>query len=210
MKKISVLVVDDEVLIRQGLRAILEKEPFVSSIHEAGTKEEFIDRLQENAIDLILLDIRLRKTNGLELLKLLKKLDQKPKVIAVTGLEGVELIVNLLKTGCDGIVYKLDGYKEILKTIEAILEGKHYLPDRVLKIIQVNAKRWDKVPVVTLSFPEMELVRAIANGLTTKQIASDMKLKHATAETYRIRLLKKIGVPNTASLLAYAYRNGIL
>jgi DNA-binding NarL/FixJ family response regulator len=188
----------------------LEKEPFVSSIHEAGTKEEFLDRLQENVIDLILLDIRLRKTNGLELLKLLKKIDQRPKVIAVTGLEGVELIVNLLKAGCDGIVYKLDGYKEILKTIEAILEGKHYMPDRVLKIIQVNAKRWDKVPVVTLSFPEMELVRAIANGLTTKQIASEMKLKHATAETYRIRLLKKIGVPNTASLLAYAYRNGIL
>jgi two-component system response regulator FimZ (fimbrial Z protein) len=210
MKKLSVLIVDDEVLIRQGLRAILEKEPFVGSIYEAGTKEEFNSRLDENVIDLILLDIRLRKTSGLELLKLLKKIDRRPKVIAVTGLEGVELIVNLLKAGCDGIVYKLDGYKEILKTIEAILDGKHYLPDRVRKIIQSNAKRWDKTPVVVLSFQEMELVRAIANGLTTKQMAADLKLKPATAETYRIRLLKKIGVPNTASLLAYAYRNGIL
>lgn len=210
MKKISVLIVDDEVLIRQGLRAILEKEPFINLIFEAGTKEEFVARLQENAIDLVLLDIRLRKTNGLELLKLLKKIDKKPKVIAVTGLEGVELIVNLLKTGCHGIVYKLDGYKEILKTIESILEGKHYLPERVRKIIQANAKRWDKIPVVELSFQEMELVRAIANGLTTKQMAFNLKLKPATAETYRIRLLKKIGVPNTAALLAYAYRNGIL
>jgi DNA-binding NarL/FixJ family response regulator len=210
MKKLSILIVDDEVLIRQGLRAILEKEPFINSIHEAGNKEEFNGRLQENVIDMILLDIRLRKTSGLELLKLLKKNNQQPKVIAVTGLEGVELIVNLLKAGCDGIVYKLDGYKEILKTIEAILEGKHYLPDRVVKIIQSNARRWDKTPVVVLSFQEMELVRAIANGLTTKQMASELKLKPATAETYRIRLLKKIGVPNTASLLAYAYRNGIL
>ena len=197
-------------LIRQGLRAILEKEPFVSSLHEAGTPEEFHARLKENEIDLILLDIRLRKASGLELLKSLRKSKQKPKVIAVTGLEGVELIVNLLKSGCDGIVYKLDGYKEILKTIEAILEEKHYLPDRVTKIIQANAKRWDKVPVVVLNFHEMELVRAIANGWTTKQMAAELRLKPGTAETYRIRLLKKIGVPNTASLLAYAYRNGIL
>ena len=138
MKKLSILIVDDEVLIRQGLRAILEKEPFVQSLYEAGSPEEFHARLKENDIDLILLDIRLRKASGLELLKSLKKTKQRPKVIAVTGLEGVELIINLLKSGCDGIVYKLDGYKEILRTIEAILEEKHYLPERVKKIIQAE------------------------------------------------------------------------
>lgn len=210
MDKISILVVDDETLLRQGLIVMLEREPFVKAIYEAGNAEEFRTQVATKSIDIVLLDIRLGKSNGLELLKHLKEMKNPPKVIAVTGLEGVELIINLLKANCDGIVYKLDGYKEIIKTINSILSDRSYFPEKILKIIQNNAKRWGQTPSVLLSFHEKELLRAIAGGGTTKQIASDLRLKVTTAETYRIRLMKKVGVSNTASLLAYAYRNGIL
>jgi DNA-binding NarL/FixJ family response regulator len=157
-----------------------------------------------------LLDIRLRNTTGVELLESLKKLEQIPKVIAVTGMEGVELIINLLKLGVDGIVYKLDGYEEIRKTIKSILASGNYYPEKVLRIIQSNAKSWQSTPTVLLNEKELNILKAIARGSITKEIANELKMAEATAETYRLRLIKKLGVSNTAGLLAYAYRNGIL
>jgi DNA-binding NarL/FixJ family response regulator len=128
----------------------------------------------------------------------------------VTGLEGKELIVTLLKNGVDGIVFKLDGYKEIIRTIELTLKLGHYYPEKILGIIKAFSHEWDKVPTVVLTIQEKELLLAIKEGLTTKEIAGLLKMPESTTETYRIRLLKKVNVTNTAALLAFAYRNGLL
>lgn len=210
MKRINILLVDDEELFRQGLRSLLGKEEFVREIHEAGNATEFNQQLSLHVIDLILLDIKLPGIRGPELLLNQKKKNDYPKIIAVTGLDGVEVIVNLLKSGIDGIVYKLDGYAEIVKAIIAVMQTGSYFQEKTSGIIQANAHKWDKVPPVSLNFNENELLRAIASGLTTKEIASKLKMTEATTETYRIRLIKKLGAPNTAALLAYSYRNGIL
>ena len=209
MPKFNFLLVEDEALIREGLRSLLEKEDFVKAVYEAGNKLEFIEAIKKQ-IDVVILDFRFPETNGLELLKSLKQEDSIPKVIVLTGLEGAELIMNLLLAGVHGIVYKLDGYKEIVKTIKNVLETGNYYSEKVMKIIQANAHRMDLVPPVVLTLPERDLLRAIAGGFTTKALASLLKIKEATAETYRFRLIKKVGVSNTAGLVAYAYRNGIL
>lgn len=210
MSKINILIVDDEALLRQGVSAMLSKEDFVRTVYEAEDEQGFISNLSSHHIDIILLDIRLRTTSGINLLKKMESLHQQPKVIAVTGLDGVEVIVNLLRMGINAIVYKLDGYGEIIKAIQNILQSGSYFPETILKIIQSNAKRWEDIPPVLLTAQEKDLLKGIANGSTTKQIAIDLKMSPATAETYRIRLMKKVGVPNTAALLAYAFRNGIL
>jgi DNA-binding NarL/FixJ family response regulator len=209
MMKLNFLLVEDEALIREGLRSLLEKESFTKNVLEASNREEFREQMNKN-IDIVLMDFRLLDTNGLELLGLLKQEATFPKVIVLTGLEGTELIMNLLQCGVHGIVYKLDGYKEIIKTINKVQEVGSYFSEKILKLIQANAHRWDNVPPVLLNVPELELLKAIASGLTTKEIASELKMSDSTAETYRIRLIKKVGVHNTAGLLAYAYRNGIL
>jgi DNA-binding NarL/FixJ family response regulator len=207
--KLNFLLVEDEALIREGLRSLLEKEDFVKGIYEASNAKEFGEQISKG-IDFVLMDFRLADTNGLELLSILKKEEDQPKVIVLTGLEGTELILNLLRSGVHGIVYKLDGYKEIIKTMKKVMETGSYFSEKVVSIIQANAHRWDIVPPVVLTLPERELLKAIASGLTTKEIASLLKMSDATAETYRIRLIRKVGVHNTAGLLAYAYRNGIL
>src|SRR3989337_1975992 len=203
MTKLNFLLVEDEALIREGLRSLLEKESFVKEIHEASNAKEFFHQIQKQ-IDFVLMDFRLPDTNGLDLLSILKKEAVQPKVIMLTGLEGAELLMNLLKSGVHGIVYKLDGYNEIIKTIKGVLATGSYFPEKILSIIQANAHRWAKVTPVVLSFPERDLLKAIASGLTTKEIASLLKMSDSTAETYRIRLIKKVGVQNTAGLLAYA------
>ena len=210
MDKINILIVDDEVLLREGLRSLLARETFVQGIYEAADDVEFVRQVEQHRIDIVLLDIRLRKVSGVDIMKTVRTMPIQPKVIAVTGLDGVELMINLLKGGVHGIVYKLDGYAEILKAIEAVMTTGSYFPYSILKIIQANLNRWESIPSVTLTFAEKELLKAIATGSTTKEIASDLKMSPATTETYRIRLMKKLGVPNTAALLAYAYRNGIL
>lgn len=207
--KLNFLLVEDEALIREGLRSLLEKENFVKEIHEASNAQEFKEQIKKE-IDIVLMDFRLVDTNGLDLLTLLKKEVNQPKVIMLTGLEGTELLMNLLKAGVSGIVYKLDGYKEILTTIKGVLMTGSYFSPKVLNIIQTNAHRWGHMPPVVLTLPERDLLKAIASGLTTKEIASVLKMSESTAETYRMRLIKKMGVLNTAGLIAYAYRNGIL
>jgi DNA-binding NarL/FixJ family response regulator len=209
MTKFNFLLVEDEALIREGLRSLLEKEPFVKEIYEASNGKEFREQIKKD-IDFVVMDFRLSDTNGLDLLALLKKEVIQPKVIMLTGLEGTELLMNLLKAGVHGIVYKLDGYSEILRTIQSVMDKGSYFTQKVMNVIQANAHRWDHVPPVVLNFAERELLKAIASGLTTKEIASQLKMSDATAETYRIRLLKKVAVQNTAGLMAYAYRNGIL
>lgn len=210
MKKTNILIVDDEALVREGLRVLLQNEPFAGEIFEAGDPEQFHYHIGHGNIGIVLLDIRLRNTAGVELLESLRRMASRPRVIVVTGMEGIELMVHLLKAGVDGIVYKLDGYGEIRKTIKSILASGNYFPEKVLKVIQSNAKAWENVPTVVLAPHELNMLRAIARGSITKEIAVELKMAQTTAETYRLRLLRKVGVSNTAALLAYAYRNGIL
>jgi len=209
MKNISLLVVDDEALVREGLRALLEKEETVKAVYEAWDKQTVLRQL-ENEVDIVLLDVRLQGLSGLELVESIQKIANAPKIIAVTGLEGVEVVVNLLKLGVQGIVFKLDGYQDIWNAINKVMEEDHYYPEKIVRIIQGNAYRWDQTPPVTLNFSEKELLRGIAQGLTNKEIARVLKMSPATIETYRVRLIKKLNVPNTASLMAYAFRNGLL
>jgi DNA-binding NarL/FixJ family response regulator len=207
--KLKFLLVEDEALIREGLKSLLENEPFVQSVFEASNKKEFSAVLDQD-IDFVLMDFKLPDTNGLELLQTLRKKSSSIKVVAVTGRDGSELVLNLLKAGVNGIVYKLDGYREIRKTIGMVMAEESYFPERVLSIIQKNAHRWDSLPPVTLTFAENELLTAIARGLITKQIAVELKMTESTIETYRQRLMKKVGVQNTAALIAYGFRNGLL
>jgi DNA-binding NarL/FixJ family response regulator len=209
MDKFNFLLVEDETLIREGLKSLLQQEVFVGTISEAANRREF-QKVFTAEIDFVLLDFKLRDTNGLELMQLIKSAGRPVKVIMLTGLEGNELILNLLKAGVNGIVYKLDGYNEIRKTIEKVLRNENCFTEKVLTIIQQNAHRWDNLPPVTLTFTEKEMLQALTRGLTTREISELTRMTETTIETYRVRLMKKVGVPNTAALIAYAYRNGVL
>nr|WP_262899579.1 response regulator transcription factor [Chryseosolibacter histidini] len=208
--KLNILIVDDEALLREGLRLLLQKEVFTGAVYEADDEETFMHQLGANKIDLVLLDIRLRKISGLELFRKMKHLSSQPYVIAVTGLDGIEVVVELLKSGVNGIVYKLDGYVEISNAIKGVLDSGSYFPKSVLTIIQNNSYHWADIPSVLLSSQEKELLKAIATGVTSKEIASMLKRSPGSTETFRIRLMRKVGVTNTAALLVYAFRNGIL
>jgi DNA-binding NarL/FixJ family response regulator len=206
--KTNFLLIEDETLIREGIIALLEKEPFTGKIFEASGKTD-LAKVSITEVNVILIDFRLRGCNAIDLIPSLKE-KCNAKIIVVTGLEGNEVIVNLLGSGVQAIVHKLDGYQEIRTAIQYVLRNELYFPPQIMKIIHSHAGEWAKTPPVCLSFAEKELILAISSGLTTKQIAVQLRMTEATTETYRLRLIKKLGMPNTAAMMAYAFKNGIL
>jgi DNA-binding NarL/FixJ family response regulator len=209
LKKMNFLLVDDHPVVRDGIRKFLVEESFVKSVYEAGNKREFMEQITRN-IDVVLLDFKLPDTNGLELLREVKACSDEIKVIAITTYNGVPLILNLLKNGVHGIISKEERYTVIRKIILNVLDDGSYFSVDIVEIIRANAHRWHRLPPVTLTTMDLDILKAIAEGLPTKKIAEKLGQLEVTVATYRIRLMKKLDVPNTAALLAYAYSNGIL
>lgn len=210
MKTLKILLAEDEALVRQGIKALLEKNVPGATLYEAGDGYEVIRLLQEHPIDVVLLDIRMPGKSGMETLLEIKKSFRKTSVIVVTGLEGTELILNLLRDGIHGFVQKINGVEEVMKAIRAVLSGGRYFSENVMQAIQTHADRWETVPPVNFHERELKLLKAMAEGLTTKEIADRHHISVRTAETNRQRLLDKTQSLNTAGLLAYAFRNGII
>lgn len=210
MKKPNLLLVDDEALVRQGLKAMLEKQGVASKIYEAGDGQGALEIIQLHPIDIVLLDIRMPKVSGTRVISALKLNHPHIKIIVVTGVGGTELILNLLKEGVHGFVQKMNGFDEVLKSITVVMEAGRYFSEEVLQIIRHHTDQWDTPPSVLLNDRELRLLKSITEGLTTKQIADLFHLSPRTAETNRQRLLEKTRTQNTAALIAYAYRNGII
>lgn len=210
MKKINVLAVDDHASVRQAFCTMLHQEPFVEAAYEAYDEDSFKEVLNNHRVDVILLDMRLKGTTGLELLKELKNFTVRPYVIGITGLDGHEVIINLLRAGVNGVVHKLEGFDEIINAIKSVLSTGSYFTKYVRDIVRNNTRHWDDIPSVVLSYKERDFLKALASGLTTHEIAPLFKMTEGSAEKFRLELIRKIGVPNSAALLAFAFRNGIL
>lgn len=208
--RINILIVEDEALLRDSLTGLLRREEFTREIYHASNLQQVNEKMAAHKIDLMLLDMRLRGCTGIDILKAIRGRPGQPKVLAVTGLEGVEVIINLLKIGVNGVVSKLDGYCEILTGIKSVMNTGVYIQSNVLKVVQSNSGLWEATPPVSLTFHERELLLAIAHGHTTKQISGLLKMTESTTETYRIRLIHKFGVSNSAALIAYSFNNGLL
>lgn len=203
-------MVDDATAFRDGIRSILKLEPFVDSIYEAWDEASFMQAVNNYAIDIILLDFRLRGVNGLELFKKLKCSGKRPRVIAITEWYGPELAISLFKAGVDALVHKLDGYDGISEAMGNVLESESYFSEGVMKAVHDNQDRLDKIPSVLLTPKEKDFFKALAAGHTTKEIASLMEMTVGATEQFRIKLFRKFGVHNTPGLLAFAFRNGLL
>lgn len=209
-RELSLLLAEDDTMVRQGIKTILEKTYANATLYEASTGEEALHILEQHRVDSILLDIRMPGKGGMQTLLDIKKLYPHVCVIVVTGLPGTELILNLLKNGADGIVPKMDGVETIITAIQTVNAGGRYFQENVVSLIRSHASHWQHVPPVILNERDTNLLKALVEGLTNKEIAAQLNMSVRTAETHRKRLIDKTQTQNTAGLIAYAYRNGIL
>jgi two-component system, NarL family, invasion response regulator UvrY len=206
-----VLIVDDHAVVRRGLRGLLSDEFRGATFGEAADSRQALDQLRKKEWDVALLDITLPGKSGLDLLKELKVEWPKLPVLVLSGHSEDQFAVRVLKAGAGGYLTKESAPEELPKAIRKILAGGRYVSPALAENLALGVKKdLTRLPHETLSDREYEVMSYIASGKTVTEIAEELSLSAKTISTYRARVLEKLGVKNSAKIVQYAIRNGLV
>jgi len=206
--KISVLLVDDQQLFREGLALILKQHFQDFLLLHAGSGPEALTLMQNSKIDLVLLDIGMPEMNGMEVANHILKDFPEALILVVTQYNGEAMIKHLLRTGVHGFIFKSSTAEEIKSAIETVLDGRQFIPTE-LQPAFLKKMAMSDAPAV-LKKREAEILLLLKMGRSSKEIAERLKLKENTINSYREEMLQKTKTKNVAELIAYAYENGML
>jgi DNA-binding NarL/FixJ family response regulator len=205
---IHLLLVEAQVMFRQGLRALLEQAGMVV-IGEASDGQEALRIAQEHTPDVVILDIALPHLNGLETARRLRETVPQTKSIVLTMHTEEPYVLEALQAGATGYVLKTQAAVDIVQAIHAAAHGALYLSPRVATAVVRAYLTSAALPPDPLTSREREIVQRIAEGQTTKEIAEHLGVSVKTVESHRINLMRKLDVHETATLVRYAIRRGL-
>ncbi len=212
---IKILIVDDHKMFRDGIRAILEQETDLEVTGEAGSARELYAAVEGALPDIILMDITLGDSNGIDLSKALLEKYPKIRILAVSMHLESMYILKMLENGVSGYILKEAGKSEMLNAIRAVAAGASYFSQQVSSMLVAHLQRKNTQPSrnkteVLLTRREIEVLRMIASERSNQEIADQLYISIRTVDTHRRNLLQKLGLKNTAGLVKYAIKNGFL
>ena len=216
MEKIKVMIADDHQIFRDGIKALLKEAKNIVVVAEAGDGEEAFQNLKKQKVDVILMDISMPVRNGVETTKLIKSKSPEVKVLALTMYDDDHYVVDTLDAGASGYLLKNTGRAELINAIQTVAAGDSYLSkeasDRLVAHIirsrnSIAKKNDDEIPITQR---EMQVLKLIAQELSSKEIAQMLFISQRTVDTHRGNLLLKLGLKNTASLVNYAISKGFV
>lgn len=216
MGKIKVLLAEDHTIVRKGLRSLLDKETGIEVVGEAEDGREAVKRAEELLPDVVVMDISMPGLNGLEATRQLKKHFPGMKIIILTVYANEEYVYQSLKAGVSGYLIKSAAPTDLVAAIHAAMRGESYLSPSISRtVIDEYIRQAQKMPEVegsfeTLTQREREVLQLMAEGRTTKEIADLLYISIKTVETHRINLKEKLNLQNTAELIQYAIRKGLV
>jgi DNA-binding NarL/FixJ family response regulator len=205
---IRILVADDHVVVRQGLRVLLEQAG-MAVIGEASDGQEALRLAHEQPPDVAVLDISMPHLNGLETARRLREALPQTKIVLLTVHTEDPYVLEALQAGVAGYVLKTQAAVDIVQAIRAVLQGEIYVSPRVARAVVTAYLTRSDLPPDPLTSREREILQLIAEGLTTKEIASHLGLSVKTVESHRINLMRKLDIHETATLVRYAIRRGL-
>ncbi len=213
-RPVRIVVVDDHQMLRDGLRSLLAREaPGLELVGEAGSAyagHALVSRLRP---DLVVLDLNLPDQNGANLATAISTTWPETKVLVLSGSCTPPEIRNVMRSGAHGFVHKEDAASELLRAIPLVMAGQPcFSPGAASAIAQALWRESEPKPrseTPPLSGREREFLRSLAGGLGYKEIADQMSVSVRTVETYRARLVRKLGCATRAGLIRYAVRNGM-
>ncbi len=212
MNPIRVLIADDHALVRAGIRALVEKIEGIVVVGEAGKGNEALELLRDLRPDLMLLDITMPEGGGFDVLEQVTKKYPEIKVIVLTVHEAGEYAIRALREGAAGFLPKSAASTELEQAIHAVIRGEVYIsPETSRKTLLEYGKGATKRDLLaTLSPRQREVLRLIAEGKTTKQIAQLLEISVKTVETHRAQLMERLGIHDVAGLVRYAIIVGLI
>ena len=213
--KISVLVADDHAIIREGLRVMLGSQPDMEVVGTASNGYEAIQFVDQNEPDVVVIDISMPELNGIEAIA--RMLPQHPhlKVIVLSIHETKPYVYRTLKAGAKGYLIKETAGLEVVDAVRAVQRGERYLSQRIADLLTDISFRqletsMDVNPLDALSPREREILQLVAEGRTSQEIGERLSISSKTVDTYRSRLMHKIGVEDMAGLVKFAIQHGVI
>lgn len=210
MNKIGVLVADDHTVVRDGIRALLGVCDDIEVVGEAGEGREAIEKALALAPDVILMDIAMPGMDGLEATR--RILEQKPaaRVLVLTQHDSKEYILSSIKAGVAGFLPKRALGSELVSAIRAVHRGGSFLHPSAAAVLLETFQQMQKGTYGCLTERQREVLRLIAEGHTSREIADILSIGVKTVLTHRAKMMKKLDLHNRAELIKYAMRNGII
>ena len=212
---IHILIADDHAVLRSGLRLLLDAEPDMQVVGEAGDGVVALARVRELTPDVMLLDLTMPRMGGLEVLRQIRELSPQTRVLVLTMHDDEGYLREALTAGCAGYVLKRAADIELFSAIRAVHQGGTYLHAAHTRVLFEPAQSRPHHSQATeepepLSPREQEILRLVALGYTSRQAADELNLSAKTVETYRGRLMSKLKLRNRVELVQYALQKGLL
>ena len=208
--KTKIVVVDDHPIVRQGLTELVNREDDLMVCGQAEDAHQAMQAIKALKPDMIIVDISLKETSGMELIKDIKAQYPNLSVLALSMHDESLYAERVLRAGAEGYIMKAEATENIVRAIRKVISGQIYLSDRMApKMVRKLVRAGPNVgasAIERLSDRELEVFRLIGQGYTTRQIAENLYLSIKTIETYRAHLKEKLNLPNAAKLLQYAIR----
>jgi DNA-binding NarL/FixJ family response regulator len=215
MQKIKVLVVDDHTIVRDGICALLALAGDIEVVGEATNGNEAISKVRELNPEVVLMDIAMPVMDGLEATRRINKEFPKTKVLVLTQYDDKEYFFPVLESGALGFISKAAASSELTAGIRSVYRGDSYLSPSVTRLLVENyqstaGKNPNKDPFKLLTEREREVLKLLAEGHSTQEIAEMLVITPKTAEGHKTNLMAKLGIHNRVELVKYALRKGII
>lgn len=209
---IKVMLADDHVLIREGIRQLLEFDGAIEVIDEANDGNECLEKLNKVKPDILLLDINMPKKNGIEVLEEIKNNNMNVKVLILTVHNEVEYLLKAVDIGVDGYILKDTESNELKKAIISIVNGESYIQPNLIPALnsKLVSRDKDKDKIDALTNREMEVLICVANGMFNREIADELSISERTVKNHVTNIFKKIDVADRTQAAVFAIKNDII
>ncbi|NEM98462.1 response regulator transcription factor [Pontibacter burrus] len=212
-KPVKVIIAEDHIILRQGLRVLLDEDEEIEVTGEAGDGVELMDLLKQEQADVVLMDINMPKMNGFEATEFVAKQYPETKVLALSMLNNLPYVQKIMQCGASGYLLKTTGKEELRMAIKLVAKGTNYICSELsMSMLSHNNASFDPETEdkAGLSKREIEVLSLIAEGYTNAEIAEKLFTSKRTIETHRQNILEKTGAKNTANLIKYAIAHKII
>lgn len=216
MNKIRVLIADDHLLVRSGIKSLLNELPDIEIIGEAEDGTIAIKKADELLPDVILMDISMPTISGILATELIKQKHESINILILTMYENEEYMLSSLKKGASGVVHKNVSKEELIKAIKLVAAGKRYFGNSLTQVLIENllqkleeSKQLSYRETVILTKREKQVLGLIANGYSNQEIAEKLEISPRTVDTFKTNLMQKLNIKTTAALARYAFENNL-
>lgn len=210
--KIEIIIADDHMMIREGLKQLLELDGTMKVIAEANDGEECLNLLNKKIHpDILLLDINMPKKNGIEVLEYIKQNKIPVKVLILTVHNEVEYLLKAVDIGIDGYLLKDSSYDELKEAIDVVISGNTYIQPSLLPALNESMEDYalDKEKIEWLTKRELDVLQLISKGCSNKKISDELSISERTVKNHISHIFRKINVEDRTQAAVFAIRNKI-